>query len=199
MIKNQIIDLHLISLSTMELQNKTLLQQLSLLRHNPSLVNGSASTSAKNTIYKGWILTLQDGSSTSTNLKWIPKYAVCSRLERTLLLYDCEVSSQQATGSALRMDGGVRRDQFIQHGRAKSDHFEASCGGGGGGGHEPLTKYLVNDMSGIAKSTSISNRLSNLLHMASRGGETTTATEQSSFDDNNPPDTDNSQRYLIAP
>lgn len=149
---------------------------------------------------------VQDGSSTSTNLKWIPKYAVCNRLEKTILLYDYEVSNQLACApfnpknfthpnssaplvdpsqvTFLKMDNSVKRDQFIQHWRNKSDNFDFDSSS---------SKYLVNDMTGIAKSTSISNRLSNIFHISSRE-----IPDHSSFDkegDNSGNDIDNNGHH----
>lgn len=118
---------------------------------------------------------------------------MCNRLDKTILLYDYEVSNQLACApfnpknfthpnssaplvdpsqvTFLKMDNSVKRDQFIQHWRNKSDNFDT------GTFESTQSKYLVNDMTGIAKSTSISNRLSNIFHISSRE-----IPDQSSFD-----------------
>lgn len=109
-------------------------------------------------------------------LKWIPKFAVLNKLEKTLFLYDYEVSNQQAISkntyqrltdeatpsqilpenisvSILKMDNSIKRDAFIQYWRNKSENFDADYN----------TKY---SHEGFTKSSSISNRLSNIFHMS---------------------------------
>jgi hypothetical protein len=146
---------------------------------------------AKNTLFKGWILVLQDGSSsTSTSLKWVPKFAVVNKLERTVLLYDYEVNNQQVVAnsgvtttngvnngilnngsvSVLKMDNSVKREAFIQHWRNKSENFE-----------NDFNKYL-ND--GFSKSNSISNRLSNIFHISSSKDTADTLSFEKDFESN---------------
>lgn len=125
---------------------------------------------------------MQDGcSSANSALKWLPKFAVVNKFEKTILLYDYEVSNETVASSftnskpqsnsqftdqvhfsqslkILKMDNSVKRENFIQYWRNKSENFE-----------NEFSKYMSD---GFTKSTSISNRLSHIFHMSSKDSET---------------------------
>ena len=150
---------------------------------------------------------MQDGcSSANSALKWLPKFAVVNKLDKSILLYDYEVSNETVASSfnitkpkvnakypdqghfdqplkILKMDNSVKRENFIQYWRNKSENFE-----------NEFSKYM-ND--GFTKSTSISNRLSHIFHMSSKDSETSIDRDLD-FNNSNAEDTENKPQNLTT-
>ena len=72
---------------------------------------------------------MQD-DSTVDNIKWLPKYMVVNKLDKSALVYDDEeVANAAAFGetdaNVMRMDNSVRKEMFVNQWRNKSDKFDA--------------------------------------------------------------------------
>ena len=72
---------------------------------------------------------MQD-DSTLENIKWLPKFLVVNKLEKTAYLYDNEEAASETSSCAtnthlIRIDNNILRDTFINQWRNKSDKFES--------------------------------------------------------------------------
>ncbi len=70
---------------------------------------------------------MQD-ESTVDNIKWLPKFLVVNKLDKSALIYDDEDAASifvENDMNSVRMDNSVRKDMFINQWRNKSEKFDA--------------------------------------------------------------------------